>query len=545
MAIRSRLWSLMTVVLLLSGCGGAFRIYDEPRAKMAAGIKDKYSKAEVLGAVEVERRNLDNLLAEELKVVRDNQQLRVDFALLRIADDNVPMARTYKEKAEARLKELGFAGLKQARQDRLRTIDLTVGNRELESLAGSIKGLTRAPAPPCRLDATLPLELDAAAALRGEAQTNAKEIYKRYRDACEQLRATPLTHDPGALKDALTEWSESREDLARLDQSIQASKEDVAKKTKEYQDALAEQKRAATAPEETKKGLQEKAAAALKVLEKAKDAAKLAETKDMAAERVEALVVLLSAAAGGTVTTSDERLKKAATVAKEIPSLAGDMTALLAKARAPSVNHLLIEMRHQIVLLELVKQLRGFAEQRTDILKARYDALKEEARLWLRFGDAVCTYAAVKPRQAGQAEPALPGTKCDDFVVTAEPDKPVTCRLGAEAIEPCRLAKPWNENVRERADDVATRELYKALAAYLQALAIQGTQHEQTFRLIDVGHRETLANREAALRGWDNLVAVPIGQLDAYYQAGLKPAEIADLLVKALGFTAIAVGVSR
>jgi hypothetical protein len=92
---------------------------------------------------------------------------------------------------------------------------------------------------------------------------------------------------------------------------------------------------------------------------------------------------------------------------------------------------------------------------------------------------------------------------------------------------------------------VATRELYKALAAYLQALAIQGTESEQTFNLIDIGHREALAGREAALRGWDNLVAVPISQLDAYYQAGLKPAEIADLLIKALGFTAIAIGVSQ
>jgi hypothetical protein len=58
-------------------------------------------------------------------------------------------------------------------------------------------------------------------------------------------------------------------------------------------------------------------------------------------------------------------------------------------------------------------------------------------------------------------------------------------------------------------------------------------------------HRETLAARQSAIQGWDNLVAVPINQLDAYYQAGLKPAEIADLIVKALGFTAIAIGVSQ
>ncbi len=56
-------------------------------------------------------------------------------------------------------------------------------------------------------------------------------------------------------------------------------------------------------------------------------------------------------------------------------------------------------------------------------------------------------------------------------------------------------------------------------------------------------HRETLAARESSIRGWDNLVAVPINQIDAYYQAGLRPAEISDLIVKALGLTAITVGV--
>jgi hypothetical protein len=107
------------------------------------------------------------------------------------------------------------------------------------------------------------------------------------------------------------------------------------------------------------------------------------------------------------------------------------------------------------------------------------------------------------------------------------------------------LDKPWHENIQAPANPAATRELYKALAAYLQALALRGTQHEQTFRLIDVRHRESLASRESAIRGWDNLVAVPVSQLEAYYQAGLKPAEIADLIVKALGFTAIAVGVAQ
>ena len=68
---------------------------------------------------------------------------------------------------------------------------------------------------------------------------------------------------------------------------------------------------------------------------------------------------------------------------------------------------------------------------------------------------------------------------------------------------------------------------------------------EQSFREIDVRHRETLLARRSAIEGWNSLVSVPIDQLNAYYSGGIKPAELADFIVKALGFTAIAVGVSK
>jgi hypothetical protein len=213
----------------------------------------------------------------------------------------------------------------------------------------------------------------------------------------------------------------------------------------------------------------------------------------------------------------------------------------LEQAAVPSVNNLLIEMRHQVLLLEYAKQLRTLGQQRVDILKTRYEALNKEARFWLNFGDAVCSYAVVS------AGGEFPRRSCDEFSVSFMTEtKMWSCTVpNAPLIKNCALGKPWHETIESPGNTAATRELYKALAAYLQALAIQATQHEQTFRLIDVRHREALASRESAIRGWDNLVAVPVNQLEAYYQAGLKPAEIADLIVKALGFTAIAVGVSQ
>jgi hypothetical protein len=533
--------SLPLVVLAattLWGCG-SFRLYDESRAKQAAGIKERYAKAEVLGTLDVEKKNLDNLLAEELKVVRDNQRLRVDFALLRVADDTTPMADTYVGKAQKRIDDLGFASFKALRQARHAAIDLAVGNQEIQGLVRRIRSLAKTPPPPCEPGVPLPETMDLSQATD---RASVEGQYARYRNACNKLAETK---DSGRIQEAKADWMQAHGDVAMLDQSVQDAQKVVTARSKAHDDALAEQKNAAAAAAKTTEALQRKADAARKALEKAKDIAKVVEVRDSATKRVDALVTVLTAAAGGTVTPEDENLKKAATVAKEIPSLAGDMEALMKQRKVPSVNNLLIEMRHQTLLLDHAKQLQTFAQERADILKAHYDALQEEARLWLRFSDAVCSYAVVKSRQA------FPGPACDTFVVTAatpatatEPAKPATCKIGQD-LAPCPLDKPWNESIQDRSNAVATREIYKALVAYLQVLAIQGTEHEHAFRLIDVTHREALAGRASALKEWDNLVAVPVSQLDAYYQAGLKPAEIADLLVKALGFTAIAVGVSR
>jgi hypothetical protein len=520
----------------LWGCG-PFRVYDETRAKQAASVKEQYTKADVLGTLDVEKKNLDALLTEELKVVRDNQRLRLDYALLRIAADPTPMAETYVDKGAARIKELGFSDVKSLRADQFAAVDLAVGLRKLLSLDRSIQGVAGTAPPPCTPGQQAPPTMDMS---RATDRTSAEGLYKLYRDECNKLK--PLDQS-GLLADAKSEWLEARTDTALLDQSVQDVRKVVADRTKAYEDALAQQKAAANQSDAVKSRLQQNADAALKALNVVKDAATMVETKSAATERVDALATVLTAAAGGTVTTDDPKVRKAATVAKEIPALAGEMTALLEQRKAPSVSGLLIEIRHQTLLLEHVKQLRTFSQQRTDILKARYDALQQEARLWLRFSDAVCSYAALK---AGQP---FPGVKCDSFDVKLVPAEGTTasadCTLGGTALSPCPLSRPWNESIRDRSNVGATREIYKALAAYLQTLALQSADAETTFQLIDLTHREARADRTVALKEWDNLVAVPVTQLDAYYAAGLKPAEIADLLVKALGFTAIAVGVSR
>ena len=168
--------------------------------------------------------------------------------------------------------------------------------------------------------------------------------------------------------------------------------------------------------------------------------------------------------------------------------------------------------------------------------KAKYDAYTVEANHWLRFHDAMCSYAALSSQQKH------PGEACNDF---APPDKNNRCVLAGAAIANCALGKPWKEALHGNEPGETRRELYKGVTHYLQAIAIQAVPIEEAFREIDIHQRETLVAKSSALGSWNNLVSVPLDQLDGYYKGGVKPVEIADLILRALTFTAIAIGVSK
>ena len=100
----------LIMTLQLPGCSG-IQLHNEGTAKTTAGMKEKYAKLDVPGVIEVEKKNLDNLLAEELKTVSDNHQLQVDLALLQMADGNSSMYEMLQE-AQERIKRLGFEDFK-------------------------------------------------------------------------------------------------------------------------------------------------------------------------------------------------------------------------------------------------------------------------------------------------------------------------------------------------------------------------------------------------------------------------------------------------
>jgi hypothetical protein len=181
-------------------------------------------------------------------------------------------------------------------------------------------------------------------------------------------------------------------------------------------------------------------------------------------------------------------------------------------------------------------------------------ARTSQSELWRAYSDNLCKLA-----YAGNKE-AAPGVACETIKFEGGSDS-LTCKLqlddGAQkTITNCVLGKSWRflfgsglaDTMKEAKPEqlaIARRYLHEAAAAYLQVRlnAYHSTQEE--FRRIDVAYRRIVVQREATLEQWKNVVEIPVIELDGYYSGGIKSAEIADLLVKALGFTAVAIGVSK
>jgi hypothetical protein len=97
------------------------------------------------------------------------------------------------------------------------------------------------------------------------------------------------------------------------------------------------------------------------------------------------------------------------------------------------------------------------------------------------------------------------------------------------------------------APDKQTRELKGAeQVVYLDLLqyAVSVRIDEAAFRLAQSAETQTyfeasLVNNRLAVALWDGLIAEPIRQIAVYHSGGIKPEVLADLIVKAAGFSAI------
>ena len=548
--------------LLLYGCS-VIHLYDAGKDSTAKDVKAKYSALNVPGLLAVETQNLDALLAEELAVVRDAHSLRLDLALLRLADDDEPIGAAVSGQitrrgqarmsaAARRLTGLGFADVT-ALRGFLNGADLVDSRAEAvrgrDDLIYAIAG-RRAPScdDPDFAKKEEQLTKNGPTGLKAEML---KDHLKAYGTACKEYGtaqdniAKGQTLGNGEVRQGYDEWRDAEKALAKR-------RADARRFEQALKDASAEYERAVHQADGSEAGKKKIADAATILRNTLKEAAKASDAVGIPAlseSRVQAIDTILTALSGGTVdanTVSDPGVQRAALVARELASLAGEIDVLVKRSRAPAVSPLVIEKQHQFLLRNDALRRVSLAEQRVALLGVRYDALAAEARFLLAQYDGVCN--VLQP-----AKPEDGRVGCDSLKVTVS-ERSVACEYQVEVIgqatpvtrKDCGiLAMTWSKGLREDSAAVK-RALWESIAGLGGRLAIaQPQQDEAAFRLAHLSHLEVAASDEFAIRAWDGLIATPVTQLAAYHQTGIRPAELADLIVKAMGLGGIAIGVNR
>jgi hypothetical protein len=534
----------------LAGCG--VHLHDPGKEKAAADIRARYAEVKLLDLIEIERKNLDALLAEELAAARETDRVVLELELVRIAEGREPIGLTLASadrggtlkpygRSALRLQELGWASiadLRQAQRD-------AVTPPEAESRSRLIYSATGRRPPPC--DAA-DLDEGLAALSRGITDPGVRAAVEsdagKYKTACGEFKPVKGSGAEGSgdVGLAYRAWQAAKAEQAEQRARVNARQE-ALRIANEQHDAALKAVQAADTPE-TRKRLQEAAAGVRRAI------AALAGPSDgggaaMAAERARAIDVILGAVAGGDVDAKklqdDPDLARAAAVASALPSIAEGIEGMVRRAKAPLLGGLVLEKEHQLLQRDHAQRLERLAAKRVELREARYRALVLESRFLMERHDALCRFTGVRQT------PAVADPECDAFTVTVE-DGVVSCRLVADRElrgDQCPVAAPWSALWGDGSGE-AKRHLYRAIIALVQRFAVaRAQQDEADYGLVHLLHQEVTAADEYAIRAWNALIATPINQLAAYHQSGVKPAELADLIVKAIGLGAIGIGVNR
>ena len=126
-----------------------------------------------------------------------------------------------------------------------------------------------------------------------------------------------------------------------------------------------------------------------------------------------------------------------------------------------------------------------------------------------------------------------------DLQLTALSREIVALRRAKQRAE---KARPWGVLALEQ--NVSRQEAAAdALAYTAESWSVGRTPAEEIdFLIFGIDHRAALENSSAAFAQWSNLIGVPLSQLVAYHESGIRSEDSANL-INAAGLSAIAAGV--
>lgn len=534
-------WIPSAALVLLAGCQGMY-MHNPERAAAAAVAKKNIETVDIDAISKAERENIARLTAEAIKGMEAREKLVSAFELIQITSGEQSVIQHYTRSMTIVVRDLqaeSMLELKEVSDCKIKR-DQQV-NRTVLRKRQLVEAFKVTP-PAC--NAAMPAGMDEPAGLTPAQSARFRITYANYKSLCSvavpQCRAMDLKGDLEVLEASQADLAKERQ---KLKDSVDTARREYAEAVKQNK---AKTKAAADKDEEVKK----KAEKLVDSLDK------LAKKAPGLADRIKgsALVELLSAAATGNADTKNGDHAAAMEVAKSLPSLAESVAVAEAADAQVPVSHLLLALNNVLIVGERNDQLAALDDEDIALQKRKIAVLENQADLWRAYSDQLCKLVII-------ANTALaPSGSCDTIRFGLDNGVP-TCevRIGArkeELIKNCVLARSWRELFGDGLAEsmkgasaaqlaAARRALHEAAAAYLQVRLMAYHATLEQFRRFDVAYRRTVVQREAALEQWKNVVALPAGELEAYYNGGVKPAEISDLLVKALGFTAVAVGASK
>jgi hypothetical protein len=546
-------WLSLAAIALLAGCQGMY-VHNPERAASAEVAKKNIETVDIDAVSKVERENISRLTAEAVKSLEAREKLVARLGVLQLAAGEETIERHYQRARKTMEADLGTSDMFALKEAGDCKIKQALKATLLDNLKDQLKDFGHANAPACKSD--MPASLPFPATLITGLQQDFSRTYAEYRSECVTASPCDSLDIGGELAAALEGKKKSAAERKRAKDAVDSAR--LA-----YDNATKANAATTQAAGEKAKHLQDKAQDLVDAVDK------LAKVAPDQANRIKAsaLLELLTAAASGvsvtptsaTVAASPTKppltTASAREIAGAIPSLAQSIAAAKAAGQQVPTAHLLLALNDVMIVGERDDRLAELDEEEILLLERKVKTREEQAALWRRYSDQLCKLAV------SAANKPAPAESCGTIEFTAADGGTCLLTLKGKAAEPiphCILARSWRSlfgkgftdamekgKVNDANKLAAGRELHEAVVAYLQ-VRMNAYQHViADFHRYDVGHRRVIVRREASLEQWKNIVSLPATELNAYYSGGVKPAEIADLLVKALGFTAVAIGVSK
>lgn len=526
---------IVCVLLLpLCGCHGMY-VHNADRAGIAGVAKKNIDTVDVASIVKSENENLAKILAEEIKSIDARSKLVATLSTIEFAASDKSAADHYARSLGKLKSAFGTDSVLTLQNASACQIDKQNAEEQLRNLRGMLNALGVDKVPTC--DSSVPFVKPTG--LSADESAEFDETVARYVQTCK-TSVTTCKFAPKETKDL--EHATTARDQARAEAMNLKKAFDNAQS--EYKLALEANAKGAKAAADAESNIRQKAQNLLDALNKlAKASSKLAHPIKGAA-----LADLLTAAASGkTDSNSDPDLAAAMEIAKSFPALAGSIEKAQAARATVPISHLLIALNDLTIQADRDARIAALDVEEINVLERKLAVRRTQANLWRRYSDQLCNLVLLR---AGKAHP---GKSCERIEFSNATPGNLTCKIRfgtnpnetPEVVNDCALRRSWRELFDADLRSVEKRALYEAAAAYLQVRLLAYRTTVEEFKRVDIAQRRTVVEREAALSQWKSLVAIPADELNGYYSGGIKPAELADLIVKALGFTAIAVGVAQ